>query len=968
MNFFFASDPEFDRDDLLNLPSTWFKPKITLDQIQARFSKAEDEIRIASGFFTIKGYGLIRRYIKVKKVYLLVGIDEPGEERARAALVKDIMGHLAKGDNQGRRMNVEDLVARMKRGQVNIMDARASSHHGKLYIVDRHTAINTSANTTGKGFVEQIESGMVFAPSEVKRFVLEYGDSPRVNTNPETIAALNKFVEKKIEEWIVSFDELFAAAADITQALLTELERWLEFALPWNIYLKTLLALEQIEPVGTCYGKQPVSYQQDMIAQTLRQIKAHSGSMLVASTGLGKTVMGTHIALQLKAQDLIDNVIVISPKAVRLSWQDEMRDAGLSLSYFTLHTLDNKEVRRAKDLRNWNKIVKHVASGRARYLLIFDESHQLRKQYTDEFANRYFRTEQRRERLSFTRINQLVNEAAQQQVKVLLLSGSPYAKEIRDINTQLALLPHTATSESDQPQAWHIERANAFRNLPVANQLTSPYVAKNFGKSDERGLYIDFGTEKRYFPDIILYSISYTVPCESEVTSALRQNCFDLDCGHPLFRKNIATQVKKAWASSPLALQRFLEQVVDTPGGKRQLPSGLKGKSRFILDRPQRQDILEPIINKLKSSQIEEDIKFRNLSRLLEFHCINNQEKVIVFCEQLSTVYYLEKTLNEVFPSLRVYGTIYQSPSRPQKGVRIKYSLNSYSNITDAIAAFAPVANDAEGDFDYTFDVLIATDAFGVGVNMQDASVAVNYDLAWTSIEPIQRAGRILRFWHSPRTVKLYTLVPDFKSSNSLQQEAHKFNSRWENLMVRHEESRKFTDMPVLTDDEVLGVNLPDFAPDTTVRQGRLTLDNARDEEASPYYQHAHKLHPHRKYATGLRDDLTSALVYSGDTTLIYVLLRHHNQPHLLLYDPKLKKLYSLDLEQILHLIECDSSTQPALVDGNAIEQLSDLCINLWCEENQVDPEEVIRECTLYLKPKNEDDTIKEWLSPSLQD
>ncbi|MCC0179458.1 hypothetical protein I4641_21085 [Waterburya agarophytonicola K14] len=65
MSFFFASDPEFDRDDLLNLPSTWFKPKITLDQIRARFSKAEDEIRIASGFFTIKGYGLIRRYIQV---------------------------------------------------------------------------------------------------------------------------------------------------------------------------------------------------------------------------------------------------------------------------------------------------------------------------------------------------------------------------------------------------------------------------------------------------------------------------------------------------------------------------------------------------------------------------------------------------------------------------------------------------------------------------------------------------------------------------------------------------------------------------------------------------------------------------------------------------------------------------------------------------------------------------------------
>ena len=94
MNPFLASNPEFNDDGLLNLPSTWFKPRITLEQIRARFSKAETEILIASGFFTIKGWGLIRPYIKAKHVYVLVGIDEPGEKRARAALIKDIMGDL----------------------------------------------------------------------------------------------------------------------------------------------------------------------------------------------------------------------------------------------------------------------------------------------------------------------------------------------------------------------------------------------------------------------------------------------------------------------------------------------------------------------------------------------------------------------------------------------------------------------------------------------------------------------------------------------------------------------------------------------------------------------------------------------------------------------------------------------------------------------------------------------------------
>lgn len=76
----------------------------------------------------------------------------------------------------------------------------------------------------------------------------------------------------------------------------------------WDIYLKTILAFEQIKTVKTTYTKQPVSYQRDTLAQALRQIRNYGGSMLVASTRLGKTVMGTHIAIQLHAEDLIHKV------------------------------------------------------------------------------------------------------------------------------------------------------------------------------------------------------------------------------------------------------------------------------------------------------------------------------------------------------------------------------------------------------------------------------------------------------------------------------------------------------------------------------------------------------------------------------------------------------------------------------------------------------------------------------------
>jgi len=52
-----------------------------------------------------------------------------------------------------------------------------------------------------------------------------------------------------------------------------------------------------------------------------------------------------------------------------------------------------------------------------------------------------------------------------------------------------------------------------------------------------------------------------------------------------------------------------------------------------------------------------------------------------------------------------------------------------------------------------------------VGVNLQDASVVVSYDIAWTPDTIIQRAGRILRFWKEPRKVQLYIIVGAYQEN-----------------------------------------------------------------------------------------------------------------------------------------------------------------------------------------------------------
>ena len=314
---------------------SWFERRKALEYISHYFQTAKKEIRIASGFFTIRGWGLVRRYTKGKRVYILVGLDDPGEERARQALIDEILRDLRTGRDRERRQTVLDLIEKMQQGRLHLVDARATDHHAKLYIVDRKVAIMASSNLTQRGLREQVEAGNI------------------ITKHREVVALVNEF------------DTYFAEAKDITQELLEVLQRWLNFVPPWDVYLKTMLALEDIQPIKSNYNKQPVSYQVDMIAQTLRQIKEFGGSMLVASTGLGKTVVAVHVALHLRNDDLIDNIMVIGPKAVRSSWTDEMRDAGLPCEYFVYQALDKSGSEQDGSLELFEKIQKNMLEMKA---------------------------------------------------------------------------------------------------------------------------------------------------------------------------------------------------------------------------------------------------------------------------------------------------------------------------------------------------------------------------------------------------------------------------------------------------------------------------------------------------------------------------------------------------------------------------------------------------------------------------
>src|SRR2546430_11726933 len=137
----------------------WFDKKIALEVLRYRFQLGKEIIRIATGFFTVRGYNLLRAAAHDKRMYILVGLDDPGEKRVRKALIQEIMLDLRTGVDIDRRSAVLELVEKLKGGNFQIVDARAMQHHAKLYIVDMAVGIIGVGQMNGRGMMEGVEGG-----------------------------------------------------------------------------------------------------------------------------------------------------------------------------------------------------------------------------------------------------------------------------------------------------------------------------------------------------------------------------------------------------------------------------------------------------------------------------------------------------------------------------------------------------------------------------------------------------------------------------------------------------------------------------------------------------------------------------------------------------------------------------------------------------------------------------------------
>jgi len=160
---------------------------------------------------------------------------------------------------------------------------------------------------------------------------------------------------------------------------------------------------------------------------------------------------------------------------------------------------------------------------------------------------------------------------------------------------------------------------------------------------------------------------------------------------------------------------------------------------------------LVKFLEELKPLDASHDDKLQSLIKLLKGDKVLSKHKVLIFTEFMCTARYLRRELQKA----GIHGVEeIDSGSKRERG--------------DAIQCFAPFYNgSSSADLvkrgKKEIRVLISTDVLSEGLNLQDATRLINYDLHWNPVRLMQRIGRVDRRLDSAIEAKILAEHPDQK-------------------------------------------------------------------------------------------------------------------------------------------------------------------------------------------------------------
>lgn len=680
---------------------------------------------------------------------------------------------------------IDELVAFLRRDEVQVNTYSGAFLHAKAYLMNNFGIVGSS-NFTPSGMSRKAELNLVEKNEAVVRELrndwFERMWDHSTDTKAELIAALN--------------ESKFGGAP------------WT----PHDVFIKVLYEYFRDRLTPESYevrlGVELASFQQEGLREAIRLIDRHHGVIVSDAVGLGKTYIGMslleHYVLGKRERGRIPKGLVICPAQLRdLVWGPKLDEYGIKADVVSQEMVS----REGFDWRSYN----HYD------VVLIDESHNFRNPGTNRYSNLMKMLATGKPDtivilMTATPINNTIWDLYNQ-VAFITRGQDTYFREYGIRNLQgffkevqqggadiFALLEQIMVRRSRADVKRRQEAGEEIR-LPGKGVIRFPERMLHSIRYDLAGTYDGFyrriveGIENLALISFNIEQYRREEQVDKEVERVQQYSVALVGLLKTLYLKRLESSLTAFEVS--IRRQRNFQQrfydifvnegrLLDSATNRRLLAmqtaddDGFDDDMQAIIDalpevnlddyqvgslrQELRRDmeILDGLLDSVELAQRLEDesrrdVKLVALKRLLAGDLRGH--KVLIFSYYRDTAQYVYESLaadlewSQGWDQSPVMEVIHGDTDGKRREILVR--------------RFAPVANTSDevpspvNDENPEIDILISTDVLSEGQNLQDAGVIINYDLHWTPIRMIQRAGRIDRLGTDFDTLNIYNCFPE---------------------------------------------------------------------------------------------------------------------------------------------------------------------------------------------------------------
>ena len=782
---------------------------------------------IATGYFEIGALlALDGKWQALEKIRILMGAEMT--QRTRKALldavreraVQVLDGSIeATKDSNPFLHGVPALLEALRSGQIECrvydkdkFHAKAYITHAKLEVIGSQALVGSS-NFTSPGLTKNIELNIqVQSAREVAQ----------------------------LQEW---FEIHWNDASDVTDAVITTVERQTHLYTPFDVYAKALqeyfrghelTSTEWDETRSQMFPKID-RYQKEAYWALMKIARQHGGAFLCDGVGLGKTFVGLMLIERLVLHEG-KRVVLFAPKATKEGvWEPHLRDwlphiggVGGNADFSNLAVFSHTDLGRTGDFPERFRRIAELAD-----VVIIDEAHHFRN------PGRQGNPDEELEPSRYYQLYELLDQAKRPKT-LFMFTATPINNRLSDFRhmaelftrrdetyfartlgvnnlrahfNQMEKALRTAVGHDSTDVAEHMTEAQQilgtdeiFKQLVV--QRSRAYARES--QIRETGKAAVFPERKA--PQVAAYSIRktygrlldmfekaftrksplFTLPMyyplawykgtdksidpmdegrQEQVVGLIRTNflkrfessvtAFEMSCDRLLQKLLAFLQVHSETDAEKKRLDRWKAQNSEILGYAAHRQLAFWGEDadeseeedvvpQELLDAVERLDREEYRVEEMMSETFldldqivqfldearkfdpKHDDKLQKLIRLLKTKELDGQ-KVLIFTEFADTARYLKGQLDKA----GIDG-VAQVDSATKR------------NRAEVIQCFSPYYNGASSPAlaekgRTEIRVLISTDVLSEGLNLQDASRMINYDIHWNPVRLMQRIGRVDR-------------------------------------------------------------------------------------------------------------------------------------------------------------------------------------------------------------------------------